>query len=493
MNNSKSNKFNFFYEKFKAGLLICLIILCIVQIGILWSYQSLSSPISLFFNSNSKSNSPISIDDSKGEYLLPYRIAISTGFDGEHYVIPNGSKEYTTLWNGAKQYIDQALETKPQNIQPFNEDDWGTLVANKPYMFEFKTPIPIDIVKWTLDLEDYKGEGLPSIYKMVICPDDSDNGYADTLYIRDDKKIYTYGIKNIENNSLSYSVFNEIYASQKSANNSKSYQMAIEKYRKFDISKDMISVFSGQKQESLPNITCETIRGLDKEEYTYDDFYDMALDLFGNARIDYDFDVDVNGWVVFTKEDGSYRLYKNSILEYKYTGNQADTNEINVLEAYKKTLTCLLENKGQNDNITFYLSSINRKQGVYIFNFDYSISLGGEKGEIPILLDNYKIPNSEDVLSNCISIEASSKKVLSFKWLFLKFYVGNSFENYEWSFVDMYSKMYDKYSGMKDEFSAKDFGIYYVLYESDMQEYQITPSFVIFTKDGTYDILLEEK
>ncbi len=490
--NNKNNA-NFYYEKFKAILLICLIILCIVQIGFLWSNQSYSFPISLFSNPNLKSSSPISIDDLKGEYLLPYRIAISTGFDEEHYVIPNGSKEYTVLWNGAKQYIDKALETKPQKVQTFNEDEWGTLVAKKPYMFEFKTQIPIDIIKWTLDLDDTKAEGLSSIYKLVICPDDSDNGYADTLYIRDDKNIYTYGIKNINNDSLNYSVFNEIFTSQKENDNSKSYQMAIEKYRKFDISKDLMSVFSGKKQESYPDIICEAINGLDKEEYTYDDFYDMALDLFGNARIDYDFDVDVNGSVVFKKADGLYRLNKNSVIEYKYTGNQQNTGELNVLESYKKALSYLLEHRSQNDmmsNITVYLNSINIKQGSYIFNFDYSISLGEEKGETPILLKHYKI-SDDSQLNNSISIEASSKTVLSFKWLALKFIVGNNTDSYEWSFVDMYSKMYNNYSELKNEFSAKDFGIYYVVNKPQSQEYRITPSFVLHTKDGTYDILME--
>ena len=55
----------------------------------------------------------------------------------------------------------------------------------------------------------------------------------------------------------------------------------------------------------------------------------------------------------------------------------------------------------------------------------------------------------------------------------------------------MYSEMYNKYSGLKNEFSAKDFGIYYVVNKPEMQEYRITPSFVLFTKDRPYDILMQ--
>lgn len=490
--NTKSKNIKYFYEKFKAFLLVFLMVLCIVQIGILWSNQSGRFPISLF--RDSKSTSATSIGESKSDYLLPYRIVLSTGFDSDHYLIPNGSKEYNSLWDGAKFYIKQALVSKPTRMQTFSEDVWGSLVANKPYFFEFKTQIPIDIIKWTLNLNSSAGEGLSSIYKVVICPDDSDNSYSDTLYIRDDKKIYIYDLKNFTGEALNKDEFNSFYTQLLSNTNAKKYQLAIEKYRKFKISQDLLGIFS-KKREQYPNITCKPVSGLDKPNYNYDNFDQMAQDLFGKARNDYGFDKDVNEAVVFKKQDGVYKLYKNSILEYSYTGNQTNEIKPSMLDAYKKVIAFLLEHRKQNNimsSISVYLNSIEEKQGLYIFNFDYSISLGEGKGEIPILLKDYKIPNSNDYLNNSISIKASSKNVIQFKWLALKFTVENNQEDYEWNFADMYEKVYKTNAELRNqEISVKDFGVYYVLNYPKAQEHLITPSFVLFTKDRSYDILMK--
>ncbi len=497
MMNTNSNKVRYFYEKFKTVLLISLLILCIVQVGILWSGQSGSFPISLFASKNA---STVPIGNSESEYLLPYRVVISTGFDKDHYIIPNGSNEYKTLWEGAKLYIAQALETKPKQIQSFKEDEretledaWGTLVANKPYTFEFKTAIPIDIVKWIIlktDIKTPTDEGLLSIHKVVICPNDSDNNHSDTLYIRDDKSIYTYELKD-SNDTLNQEVFTSIY---KKMDINKKYQMAIEKFRNNPISQDLLGIFSGKRQVSYPNITCEAINGLNENEYTIDNFNNMARDLFGNERNDYEFDKDVNGSVVFEKEDGVYRLYKNSVLEYKYTGNQGYTQAKNVLEAYKTAIAFLIENRKQNgimSGISVYLNSYKEEQGTYIFNFDYSISLGEGKGEIPIFLKKYEVPYINKPLSNCISIEASSKKVIHFEWLALKFNVEDNPKPYEWNFEGAYQKIYETNTELKGkEFSVKDFGIYYVLNDPKKYE-QVAPSFVLHTNDGIYDVLME--
>lgn len=498
---TKPRSLAYFYEKFKAILLILLIVLCIVQVGILWSSQSGSFPISLF--SNSKSPSPVSIEDSKSEYLLPYRVVLSSGFNQNHYLIANGSEDYNMLWEGAKQFIDQALRTKPKNTQIFSENDWGTIVASNPYTFEFKTQIPVDIIKWVLNISEPKktiGEGIAGIYKVVICPDDPNNNYSDILYIRDNKNIYTYDLKDSKINALNADVFNAIYTKQESDVNSKNYQMAIEMFKKFEISKDLLGIFGDKRQESYADITYKPIEGLAKEEYDDKDLNNIEKELFGNNGGVYDFDIDVNGSVVFKKSDGVYRLYKNSILEYRYryTGNQAVTENLNVLSAYKKAIALILEHRSQNDimsNVSVYLNSIEEGQGSgsYVFNFDYSISLGENKGELPVLLKNYQIPNSnsDEQLDNCISIEASSKNVNYFRWLSLKFKVDKSPKNYVWSFGNVYSEMSTFYPELKREISAKDFGIYYILDNKKSYDIPVAPSFVLFTKDHIYDILMK--
>jgi hypothetical protein len=489
--NNRTKKIAVLCEKFKAVLLISLIIVCIIQIGILWSSQAGSFPISLF--SDSKTTSSVSIEDSKtkNKYLQPYRVIISTGFLKEHYIIKNGTKEYDELWSGAVNYITQALRTKPSQIKQYDEDAWGTLVATKPYTFEFKTKIPIEIVNWTLDLGKPAEDSLTGIYKLVICPNDPDNNYTDTLYIRDDKMVYVYDIKDLKGEPLNQKLFDEIFLKQDTESNS-DYQMTIEMYKRYKIPKDLLGVFSGRSKEIYPGIVCKPVSGLTGQEYTYRDFAEISKDLFGNSGSDYDYDRDFNNTLIFRKSDGVYRLYKNSILEYKFIGNLANTEDTNVLDAYKTAISFLLKHRSQKSdlltNVSVYLSSIVHERGMYVFNFDYSISLGDGKGEVPVLPKNYSIPNGGDVLSNAISIEVTSKNVTHFKWLALKFNIEKNPWPSDWNFGEMYQKVYQE-----KDISFNDFGIYYVINNIKTYDKLITPSFVLYTKDGIYDALINGK
>lgn len=497
----KSKKILFYYEKFKAGLLVFLMILCIVQVGILWSSQSGSFPIyflSAFF-SGSKAASQTSIEDSKGEFMLPSRLVISTGFDEDHYIIPNGSQDYNTLWNGAKLYLVQALDNKPRKIETFTEDAWGTLVANKPYTFEFKTQIPIEIIKWLLNLKSSAGEGLNGIYKIVICPDDPDNNYSDTIYIRDQKNIYTYDLSDFKGNALSKAEFDRIYNNQKENPHAKDYQLAIEKFRvknfeeaPIKISQDLLGPYIQTSTETYPNITCVPFAGLEDDVYHMSDYEQISKELFGESRNDYDYDEDINGSAVFKKADSVYRLYKNSVLEYKFTGKQGTTEKPDILEAYKKAVKFILDHNRENgfmSNLSIYLKSIEQNQSSIVFNFDYGLSLGNEKGEIPIIMKNYEIPGSSKQIDSSISIEVSSKRVVHCEWLALKFKVDKEVKGYEWNFVDMHTKVFEQYKELeKEELSATDFGIYYILSYPKAHQNLITPSFVLYTKDGRYDI-----
>ena len=493
MMNMKSKNTGYYYEKFRAFMLVFLMVLCIVQVGILWSSQSGSLP----FFSGSKIESQASIEDKKGDYLLPYRVFISTGFMQDHYIIPNGSSEYDTLWGGAKLYLTQALNIKPKQTEPFSEGKWGTLVANKPYTFEFKTEIPIEIIKWILNLKPSAGEGLSSIYKVVICPDDPDNSYSDTLFIRDNKNIYTYEIPNSNEKALGKEEVRSIYTKQQMGTSSKNYEIAIEKYRKAEtikITQDMLAPFSQKRVESYPDVIYSSFGDQDGKEYDISEYNAIARELLGEAKNDYDPDVDVNGSAVFKKSDSVYRLYNNSVLEYRYIGSQGNAEKTKVLEAYKKAMGFIMEHSSQSEksfmsNITIYLKSITEGTNSYTFDFDYSISLGDEGGEMPILMKNFKMPNSDKQLDSSISIEASAKRVLHCEWIALKFKVDKNLDSYEWSFVDKLAEVFNTYSELEQkELSANDFGIYYVLSYPKTQGHLIAPSFVLYTMDGRYDI-----
>ncbi|WP_024832583.1 hypothetical protein [Ruminiclostridium josui] len=496
-----STKVGLYFEKLKTLFLIFLIVLCVVQVGILWSTQSSSFPFLSSLFSDSKIALPVSVEDTKSKYLLPSRIVMSTDFDGDHFVIPNGSKDYNNIWDGAKTYLAQALDSKPQKTQSFDDKLWGKLSASKPYMIEFKTSIPTDIVKWVLNLKPSAGDGLSGIYKIIICPDDPDNGYSDTLYIRDDKNIYTYSLVN-RITSLRSEEFTVMYDILKDNPASKNYQFAAEKWGKseeLNFPNDMLGPMLDNTVEAYPSITCSTFSGMDEADLNsldYEDYEKIASELFGESSSDYDYDRDINGSVVFKRLDIVYRLYKNSVLEYKYTGSQTSAYNLRLLDAYKKAIEFIIDVNKQNNflsKVNVYLSEVEENSNSYTFKFDYSIMVNEQEGEVPLILKDYSVAKGMDNQENAIIIEANSKRVVHCQMIPVKFKVGKPL-NYQWAFQYMYSKAFEKYPELSNkEMSVKNFGVYYVLSNSALKE-NIVPSFVLYTEDnGRYVLPLSQK
>lgn len=497
--NKSIKTFWYYYEKFRAFFLVLLMILCIVQVGILWSRQSDSLPFLSAFFPDSKTSSQASLEDSKGDFLLPYRVVLSTGYDGDHFIIPNGSKDYQTLWNGAKQYLTQVLNGKPKRTLAFSEDTWGSLASSKPYYFEFKTQISVDIIKWVLNMSTSSGDELPDIYKMVICPDDPDNGYYDTVYIRDDKNIYIYDIANFKGSALGQAEFNSVYLNQQKNPGFRNYKTAFEKLKSAAFPKDMFLPLTRNSIQEYANLSCATFTSADGQYSDLSEYDEIAKGLFGEARYDFDPDEDVYGSVVFKNADSVYRLYKNSILEYKYTGGQSTTDRTRLLEAYKNAAGFIMERSAQGSfmkDIRLYLASVEEGSNSYIFNFDFAIAAGENEGEVPLHLKNYSIPNNGGSLNNGISIEATSKRVVRCEWLALKLKLDKALRTYEWNYGGVMDKVSNAYPNDEKEWSAADdFGIYYILKDLNNHkgEADISPSFVLFAGQKSYDVALAGK
>ncbi|MDF2881139.1 MAG: hypothetical protein K0R54_1696 [Clostridiaceae bacterium] len=494
--HKRSKEFRYYFEKFRALLLVFLIILCIVQVGILWSSQSGSFPFLSSFFADSKFTSQASLEEMKINYLLPYRIVLSNGYDNDHYIIPNGSNEYKVLWSGARDYLSKGLETRPTKTEAFSEELWGSIVANKPYYFEFKTQIPVDIIKWVLNIKK-PAEGITEFNKLVISPEDPDNNYSDTLYLRDKNSIYTYVLSDFKGDTLGQNVSASIYNSLKSRPNPLNYKIAIETGRKSSLPKDMLAPLSTSSLEEYVNVTCVPFSGLQEGTSSLSDYDSIQKELFGEIRNDFLPDEDVYGSAVFKKSDGDsvYRLYKNSVIEYKYTGNQGVSEKSKLLEAYQKAVDYIMEMDARSNfmtGINVYLKSITEVNNSYIFKFDFSISQGGEHGEVPILLKDFKLPNSRQPLDSAITIEATSKRVLQCRWIALKLKVDKNYKEYQWNFPEFVDKTYSSYSQLaKGNLPLQNYGINYVIKSPMPANHTISPSFVLFNQDGSYDVPLE--
>lgn len=491
--NKRSKTLGYYYEKFRAFLLILLISVCIIQVGILWSSQSGSFPFLSSFFSDSKTTSQVSIEEMKEKFMLPYRVVLSKGYDGDHLIIQNGSKEYYTLWSGAQEYLKAALKDKPARTEPFSEEKWGIIAASNPYYFEFKTDINIDIVKWVLNIKN-SADSVMGLNKIAICPDDAENGYSDTVYIKDSYNIYTYLVSDYGGSALEQAEFDTFYNSLK--DDSKNYKIAIETGSKSLLPKDMIAPLTSNSEEEYTNLNSIPFDSLQGPSSSLAEYDAIQLELLGEVRNDYYPDEDVYGAVVFKKSDSVYRLYKNSVIEYKYTGNQGGAEKTRLLEAYQKAVGFIMEIKSRSrhmDNINLYLSSVKEGSNSFIFKFDYSIADGGH-GDVPLLLKNFKLPNSEQSLDSAITIEATSKRVIQCRWVALKLEVNKIFKEYTWNFPELVDRAYNLNRELSTaNLPIKGYGIYYVLTPPEAGNIMITPSFVLFNNTGSYDIPLDGK
>lgn len=494
MMKTKESRIRYYYEKLRAFLLVFLMVLCIIQVGILWSSQSGSFPFS--FLGGSKAGQA-SLEDSKSS-LLPSQIVLSTGYDGDHFVISNGTKDYNDLWNGAKEFIPQVLKTKSKQSQTFSEAKWAKLAANKAFFFEFKTRIPVEIFRWILNMDDSAGGELTSVYKFLIRPDDPDNGYADTLYIRDGLNIYTYSVADVPANTLTVEKFNNISNEQKKREDDggsvRNYKMAIE-INDTRYPQDMLAPMISSQVDNYPDISCKSLAAIDKQSSSFTEYDLIAQELFGKAKNDFYPDEDVNGSLIFKKSDGFYKIYKNSILEYKYIGSQGTQEKTKLLDAYKNAVSFIATHKIQSsymDDITIYLASIEQKSNSYKFNFDFAIADKSSGSEFPVYLENYTVPNTGEKLQNAISIEADGKRVTNCKWLLLKYSIAKGEKKYGWSFVDMFAKVYNTHAEIKDEeLTFKGYGIYYMISNPKQDKYTIAPRFVLFAESGHYAVPMD--
>ncbi len=493
--NKKAKDFGYYFEKFRAFLLVFLIVLCVIQVGILWSSQSGSFPFLSSFFSDSRGFSQDSIEKVKSNYMLPYKLVVSKGYDFDHIIVPNGSNQYADLWDGAKRYLSAILGIKPTKVEPLSDDKWGLIVAGSPnsYYFEFKTEINTEIVKWVLDSKE-SADTLSGFDKLVICPEDPNNNYADVVYIRDNSNIYTYVLTDFKGGELNQEVFDSMYKSLMENPNKANYKIAIETGSKTTLPKDLIAPLSSNSTEVYAGLINTPLMGAQGHTSSVGDYDPIQMELFGEVRKDYYPDEDVYGSVVFKKSDIVYRLYNNSVIEYKYTGNQGTSEKGKLLEAYQNAVGFIMDIKARNgymDNINVYLSSIIYNKNSYTFNFDYNVIQDKGHGEVPLLLKEFKMPNTLRNLENALSVEANSKKVLQSKWLALKLKFEKNSKEYKWNFPEYVDRAYNNIGGLKaSNLPIEGYGIYYVITPQKANGRAIYPSFVLFNNSGSYDIPL---
>jgi regulatory protein YycH of two-component signal transduction system YycFG len=176
-------------EKVKSIILVILILTSLVQVGILWVYQSHRFPFSFFstvFGRNSIEDNTDIEQKARKEVLIPYRIIVSNG-NNVHWLLKENEEIFHILWDEGLEYVKRALSEGGGQIVDFNI--WDKLVVSKSFAFEFKKGIKSNLVKWFLNIPiASSAEHSESIRKIMILPDEDINK-NNTLYILTNKNL----------------------------------------------------------------------------------------------------------------------------------------------------------------------------------------------------------------------------------------------------------------------------------------------------------------
>ncbi|HOJ10274.1 MAG TPA: hypothetical protein PK733_06735 [Clostridiales bacterium] len=471
-------------EKVKSAVLIVLVLSSIIQVGILWDYQSHRFPfnfISKVFSSQSNNDKTDIVEIARKDIFSPYRITISNG-NRTHWVIGKDDYIYNELWDEACGYLEKVLTSGEGHS--VNMNTWIDLTVKKSIMIEFKTGIKTGLLKWFLDITGSSSDYFDSIQKIFILPYEDINN-NNTVYIYSSKGLYRYivpfnkkgmlksgytkTINNLEYNGniVQYNTFKEI-----DPNN------VISKKLQLSISPDILCVAEGIKYYKYPSaIYYDNRKTADIEE--------IARVILGNEKESFDRYIENNA-VVFKNINNTYRLYNDGLLEYKYIPGVDDQEKSDIGSAFEKAYIFISRiKKGYIDPETdLYLKQVkDENQGYYEFIFDYKL------GDLPVYINFQDKSGDKEPVKSAVSIKANGKRIIECRWYLASIEKSRTQSEYNIYFEDMLNEMSKKYGKQSfDNIEVKDITMAYLL-NGGYDSKGIPPVWIIERSDGEYYFL----
>ncbi|NSW90775.1 MAG: hypothetical protein HPY74_08905 [Firmicutes bacterium] len=470
-------------EKVKSIVLALLILSSIIQVGILWVYQSHRLPFNFFsvvFNRNNMNDTTDIGKKAKNEIFIPYRIIASNGNDA-HWLIKEEEDIFYKLWDEGQEYLKRILSS--DNVQAVNVNMWDNLVVRKSFLFEFRAGIKTSLVKWFLNIAGTSSEHPESIYKILILPDEDINK-NNTVYILSEKNLYKY-VFPFQKNDMSVEDYNGIIRQLEADRSLVQYNIIkeIDPENKFPfkIPPDVLCVVSGPKYRKFTTVT-----------YSFgekvSDIEEVAAIILANEKESYDRYIDRNNTLVFKNLNNTYRLYSNGLLEYKYVPGAGDQEKGDIGSAFEKAYIFIsrIKNYLMNTEAGLHLVKIkDDNPNYYEFIFEYMID------GYPVYISN-NIEMKEEVeekkgaqFKNAISIKVNSRRIIESNWLLINFDKNRDNREYNVYFEDMLNEISKKYSIQRlSDFAVKNIMVVYMI-DSGIGK-KIGPVWVVEKPDGGY-------
>lgn len=396
-------------EKVKSYILLMLVIVSIVQIGILLNYESHGFPFNFIKSFLSGDLYAPDIDSmAREEYFLPFRIIASNGNES-HWIIGKNTPAYNELWNEARFYLKQALESGKSIAPP--EEDWGTLVTKRGFVFEFKSGINSELLKWFLDIDRQASlTGISSLHKIMIIA----GLYGQNeIYILDGSKVYRYAPGTLAKKQDENIFENALLTLEKDEkNNPFTYMVIREVAGKSQslswINPDILCVTAGYdlKYRKYRRISYSVPDGL-KE---LDDVADVIFE--GNEKDSFDSYINPDGSKVFMNLDNIYKIHNNGFLEYRYVADYTVSEKGSVQNAFVKALEFIDRVKRKlNLEADIYITNISEAPAFYQFTFDYMAE------GIPVYIEFTDKGKNVETIGNAIVVKANEKRILGCRWL----------------------------------------------------------------------------
>jgi hypothetical protein len=433
-------------ERLKAYILLVLIVVSIIQVGILWDYQSHGFPTSFFaaFFESFQSSDEDSPENARKEYFQPYRIIVSNG-DETHWPIDRGDDLFDRLWEEASYCLAAALENEPAVLVPVGE--WGNLVRKKNIVYEFKSTIVSDLFKWFLDKPDAETPFAGGVFKMAVAPWDDFNNF-NTLYIMNEEEIYRYTIKfNAEGwQRQQYDEFIRMLE-ESSKYSGRTYRVTSENdpHGKMpSVDRDILFATYPARYRPYGSLSWDVPENVSS-------LSGMAEIVLGSEMASFHRSKDTYDTIVFKTNEKLYRIYSNGLLEYKYIPGSQPEDRSKAGEAFLNAFKFINPiEKYMVSGAGLYLSGMKEvSEGIFEFTFDYMA------GEMPVVINLSARGNDAADVRHAIVVKADGRRVLECRWLFKDFRFSSRTEYYSVFIEDRLFSPFSLFSSLSNSsFSA---------------------------------------
>jgi hypothetical protein len=451
-------------EKFKSMLIAVLITAGIVQVGILWEYQSQGTPTSFIMRLFGEKN-VISDTVARQKLFVPDRMILSNG-KRDHWVIDTDTGFYEDLWEEAKQGLKQ-IATGNYVLNATNED-WGNVVENRGFIVEFGYVISPDLMRWFLGLRD-KHQELPEVYKLMVKPDIVNENLSTFYLCTPSGTVYVSGSVVYERERTMDSIFS--YMDENSS----------QKYRNY-------YTFRGSKIDKSTGAQPDVLHVISSPSYWPYYAYsskppakamrkeDLADVFLGNDKDRYNKSMNAEGTVQFNYGSNVYRYYKDGYMTYQYLGSADASGKSGVGEALFTAYQFIADiSELMTADVDIRLTNVKQlRQGVYSFGFDYRLK------ELPVRVQ-LAVRDGEEELLHAIEIQADGNRVLKCNW-FMRDLIRDARGYYNDRFWDLDLV---RLTGLEHEqMNIQDMHPGYFI--SSTEEQTVTPQFLIDMKDGSF-------